>query len=164
MGVLPAAVMPLPFLMAGAVALTPLPLSTLPAELQPVVRELQRHGFRVRLANPPVRGSYGLFQPRTRTLWVAPIAFELGIGPQTFLHEAVHAAQSCPSGTLTPIGWRLTLSPVVDREISGILTTRYHHGNRLLEQEAFGMQGQSEAPSLVVAALRQRCRSVRAPV
>jgi hypothetical protein len=46
----------------------------------------------------------------------------------------------------------------VDREISGILTTRYHQGNRLLEQEAFGMQGLEEAPSRLVAALRQRCR------
>jgi hypothetical protein len=148
----------LPTLLAGLVAGTPLALSALPAELQPVVRELQRFGFRIRLAPPPVPGSYGLFQARTRTLWVAPIAFELGIGPQTFLHEAVHAAQSCPSGTLTPIGWRIALAPVVEREISGILTTRYHHGNRLLEQEAFGMQGLAEAPSRLVSALRQRCR------
>jgi hypothetical protein len=148
----------LPALLAGVVAVTPLSPGDLPAELQPVVRELQRFGFRVRLEPPPVPGSYGLFQAGTRTLWVAPIAFELGIGPQTFLHEAVHAAQSCPSGTLTPIGWRITLSPVVDREISGILTTQYHHGNRLLEQEAFGMQGLDEAPSRLVEALRQRCR------
>jgi hypothetical protein len=154
--------MPVSALMAVALALAPLPLSALPEELQPVVRELQRHGFTVRLAPPPVPGSYGLFQPGSRTLWVAPIAFELGIGPQTFLHEAIHAAQSCPSGTLTPIGWTIKLSPVVGQEISGILTTRYHHGNRLLEQEAFGMQGQADAPSRVVAALRQRCRPARA--
>ncbi len=151
--------MPVPLLIAGSISLTPLPLGALPAELLPVAQELQRHGFTVRLAPPPIRGAYGLYQARSRTLWVAPIAFELGIGRQTFLHEAVHAAQSCPGGTLTPIGWRLVLSPVVEREIRGILSTRYHHGNRLLELEAFGMQGQADAPGRVVAALRQRCRS-----
>jgi len=96
--------------------------------------------------------------PASRTLWVAPIAFDLGIGPQTFLHEAVHAVQSCPGGQLTPIGWRLRLDPVVRQEIGGILTTSYHHGSRLLEQEAFALQGQDDAVARLRAALKARCR------
>lgn len=144
---------------AGTAAVAdPRLLALLPADLQALARELQAHGFRLRLAPPPAAGAYGQFVPATRTLWLAPIAFELGIGRQTFLHEAVHAVQSCPTGRLTPIGWRLVLDPVVSREISGILVQRYHHGSRLLEQEAFGLQGQPDAVTRLRAALRSRCR------
>lgn len=138
-------------------ALAPRPLSALPADLQPLVHDLQARGFLIRIALPPVRQSYGLYQHDTRTLWLSPLAFELGIARATFLHEAVHAVQSCPSGRLTAIGWRFQLPEVVDREISGILTTNYHHGNRILEQEAFGLQGQANAISLLRQALHARC-------
>ncbi|WP_094556451.1 hypothetical protein [Synechococcus sp. 1G10] len=149
--------MAMTILASGSIALLAMSLHSLPADLQPVAAELRRHGFRLKLAPPPVQGTYGLYQAKTRTLWVAPIAFELGIGRQTFLHEATHAAQSCPDGTLRPIGWNVTLAPVVEREISGILTTRYHHSNRIIEQEAFAMQGQADAPQRIIAALRKRC-------
>lgn len=152
---MPSALM-LSVLMASA-ALAPKPLAALPADLQPLVRDLQTRGFQIRIALPPIREAYGLFQSKTRTLWLSPLTFELGIARQTFLHEAVHAVQSCPSGTLSPIGWRVQLPAVVDREISGILTTRYHHGNRALEQEAFSVQGQPDAVPRLQKALRQRC-------
>lgn len=138
------------------------PTADLPAglapELRSLARELERYGFRLRWAPPPATRAYGQFVPASRTLWVAPIAFELGIGRQTFLHEAVHAVQSCPSGRLTPIGWSLRLDPVVRQEIGGILTTGYHHGSRLLEQEAFALQGQDDAVARLRAALKARCR------
>ena len=140
-----------------AAALAPQPLSALPADLQPLARELQTRGFKLRIALPPVREAYGLFQAKTRTLWLSPLTFELGIARQTFLHETVHAVQSCPTGVLTPVGWRYRLAPVVEREISGILTTRYHHGNRALEQEAFGLQGQRDAVPRLMEALKRRC-------
>jgi hypothetical protein len=143
-------------LLANA-ALQPRPLSALPAELQPLARDLQAHGFTLHIALPPVRQAYGLFHPASRTLWLSPLSFELGIARPTFLHEAVHAVQSCPSGRLTPIGWRFPLPEVVDRQIRGILSTGYHHGERILEQEAFALQGQANAVSLLQQALRQRC-------
>jgi hypothetical protein len=59
---------------------------------------------------------------------------------------------------LTPIGWKVTLSPVVEQEIGGILTTRYGHGNLAVEREAFGLQGQADAVSKLITALRQRCK------
>ena len=133
-------------------------LTLLPAELRPLARDLQRHGVQLRLAPPPAAGAYGQYVPASRSLWVAPIAFDLGIGRPTFLHEAVHAVQSCPSGRLTPIGGQLRLKPVVSQEIGGILTNNYHHGNRLLEQEAFGLQGQPDAVARISAALHARCR------
>jgi len=136
----------------------PAPPPQLPAELRPIATTLQQRGFQVRLAPPPVRGAYGLFQAKTRTLWIAPVAFELGIGRQVFLHEAIHAAQSCPTGVLQPLGWSAQLNPVVEREISRILATSYHHGKRELEREAFSMQGHPDAIGRVIAALKQRCR------
>ena len=147
---------PLTALLASA-ALAPQPLTLLPADLQPLAQALQTRGFHVRIALPPVRQAYGLYQAKTRTLWLSPLTFDLGIARQTFLHEAVHAVQSCPSGVLSPIGWRFQLPMVVDREISGILTTHYHHGNRALEQEAFGMQGQADAVPRLMEALKRRC-------
>ncbi len=142
-------------LVAGS-PLTPLPLSALPADLQPLVRALQSHGFQVKLAIPPVRGVYGLYQATQRRIWLAPITFDLGIARQTFLHEAAHAVQSCPNGVVAPMGWKLPLAPVVRQQIGGILTTSYH-ANKAAEQEAFALQGQPDAVPRLLAALRQRC-------
>ena len=74
------------------------------------------------------------------------------------LHEAAHAAQSCPDGVLRPIGWRLPLNPLIEREISAITLNNYGSNTRLLELEAFAVQGQANAVPLIVRALDQRCR------
>lgn len=155
----PLASVPLP---AVSGPLAPKPLTALPADLQPLVRELKRFGFTVRISAPPVHGAYGLFEAGSRRIWIAPISFELGIARQTFLHEAVHAAQSCPTGSVTPIGWRLPVQPVVRQEISGLLTTRYH-SHRVAEQEAFHLQGQPDAVARLMEALRRRCGRQRRP-
>ena len=134
------------------------PVTGLPAELRPLAESLRQHGFRIRLAPPPSRGSYGEFVLSSRTLWIAPLSFELGIGKQVFLHEATHAVQSCPHGVLTPVGWKLPLAPVVSLEISGILVNNYHHGRQLVEQEAFALQGQADAIARLQRALATRCQ------
>jgi hypothetical protein len=142
-------------LLAGE--LDPRPLSGLPVDVQPLVKALQAHGFRVQVALPPRPGVYGQFEPRSRTLWVSPLSLELGIGRQTFLHEAVHAVQSCPAGVVSPIGWSLPLDPAVERGINVVL----YHGyptNKAVEREAFALQGQSDAVPLLLEALRRRCR------
>ena len=144
-------------MLLSATSLDAQPLSRLPATLQPLVQGLQSKGFTIRIALPPVQRSYGLFQSQSKTLWLSPLTFPLGIARQTFLHEAIHAVQSCPTGRLTPIGWRVNVSPVVEREIGGILMQRYHHSNRVLEREAFFMQGQHDAVAQVIAALHERC-------
>jgi len=141
-----------------ASALAPQPLHRLPADLNPLIQALQSKGFSVRIALPPVTGSYGLFQTKSKTLWISPLTIPLGIVRQTVLHEAVHAVQSCPSGTLTPLGWSAQLNPVVEREISAILLRNYHHSSRVLEREAFMLQGQRDAVPKLVNALQQRCR------
>jgi hypothetical protein len=137
--------------------LDPRPLSALPVDVQPLVKALQRHGFRVQVALPPRPGAYGQFEPRSRTLWISPLSLELGIGRQTFLHEAVHAVQSCPTGVVSPIGWSLPLDPAVERGINLTLYQGYST-NKAVEREAFALQGQSDAVPLLLEALRQRCR------
>jgi hypothetical protein len=167
---LPSAAMPialLPALMLGALflqlgdsPLAPRGESALPPDLMPLVRALKSHGFRVRIALPPARQAYGLYEAASRTLWLSPLAFELGIARQTFLHEAVHAAQSCPDGrVLRPIGWTLPLQPVVRNEIGGVLVNAYGAQSRVLEQEAFALQGQPDAVPRLLRALAQRCSS-----
>ncbi|MEI6032019.1 MAG: hypothetical protein WCQ20_12785 [Synechococcaceae cyanobacterium ELA739] len=130
----------------------------MPERLRPLAQALQRYGFKVTMAPPANRRNYGEFVLRTRTLWIAPLSFELGIGTQVFLHEATHAVQSCPHGVLTPVGWKLPLAPVVAQEIGGILVNNYQHGNLVLEQEAFALQGQIDAIPRLLKALAQRCR------
>jgi hypothetical protein len=145
-------------LVAAFAIVATLPPPSLPADLTPLKVELERHGFEVRLAPPPDRRVYGQFDAARNIIWVAPVAFPLGIARAAFLHEATHAAQSCPSGTLTPLGLDATVKAVVRQEIRGILTTRYGHGSRALEEEAFLLQAQPDAVSQLIQALRRRCR------
>ena len=101
---------------------------------------------------------YGLFQSKNKTLWVSPIAFELGIGRQTLLHEATHVAQSCPYDSLTPIGWKLPVSQLIKREVQSILLIRYDNSQYINETEAFYLQGQKNAIALLLEAMKQRCK------
>ena len=135
----------------------PPPQPTLPPDLLPVRAELIRHGFQVRLQPPPMAEMYGQFDPKSRTIWIAPVTIPLEIVRPSFLHEAIHAAQSCPHGRMTLLGIKASVLPVVDREINGILTTRYDHANRALEREAFLLQSQPNAVSILIRALRSRC-------
>ena len=101
---------------------------------------------------------YGLFQSKNKTLWVSPIAFELGIGRQTLLHEATHVAQSCPYGSLRPIGWQLPISQLIKREIQSILLNIYDNSQYIVEKEAFYLQGQENTIALLLEAMKQRCK------
>ena len=118
---------------------------------------LVRNGFKVVFQHPKLKSAYGLYEAKTKTLWISPLAFELGIGRQVFIHEAVHAAQSCPTGVLSPIGWNHSLPQAVEREVSAILYNSYRHQNKALEREAFMAQGQPSGVNLLITALRVRC-------
>ena len=127
-------------------------------ELKPLLDLLKGKGFNLKFEIPPRKGVYGLFQSKSKTLWISPISFELGIGRQTILHEATHAAQSCPYGSLTPIGLDLTISPFIRNEIQAILFKNYDSKQYMLEKEAFSLQGQKNGVDLLMKALDQRCK------
>ena len=146
------------------------PLGTLRSMASPVMLDDQleglrtaliRRGFKVIFQHPSVQGAYGLYESKAKTLWISPLAFELGIGKQVFLHEAVHAVQSCPNGVLTPLGWHDNLPSSAEHEISGILYNNYRHKNKALEREAFLAQGQPNGAKRIIAALRTRCGKKR---
>ena len=160
--------LPLQCVAARVASLFLLPVSTLwlsAARADPVLTQaeaelvaaLRGKGFQVVFQHPPVKKAYGLFVAKRKILYVSPLAFELGIGQSVLVHEAIHAAQSCPTGVMSPIGWNLTTSKVVANEISGILTQSYH-ANKHLEREAFLGQAQVRAIPMVISALAKRCR------
>ena len=127
-------------------------------DIEPLLQLLREKGFTVKFQKPPKKGVYGLFQSENKTLWVSPISFELGIGRQTLLHEATHAAQSCPNNSLTPIGWELPISPLIKKEIKSLLYNRYDSSKYIIEKEAFSLQGRKDAIKLLFEAINQRCK------
>lgn len=133
-------------------------LKRMPIEWNPLLIALKAAGYTVRFETTPVSGAYGATNVRKKIIWIAPISVELGIGRQTLVHEAVHAAQGCPSGKYEPIGWSVSLPRVVDREIEGILYRKYPHKKFPIEREAFFMQGHPDAFDIIIKALKERCK------
>tara|TARA_B100000965_G_scaffold333690_1_gene298693 strand:- start:18 stop:467 length:450 start_codon:yes stop_codon:yes gene_type:complete len=127
-------------------------------DLYPLIDRLKAKGFKVKYDYPPREGLYGLFQSETKTLWISPVTFSLGIDRHTLLHEAAHAVQSCPYGYLTLIGWELPLNQYIKKEIQSIVINHYDSKNYLIEKEAFALQGQKNAVDLLIKALNQRCK------
>ena len=149
--------LPIQVISSGQVSLDDISIE-ISDDLIPLLDLLYEKGFKVHFQNPPKKGVYGLFQTKNKTLWVSPISFELGIGRQTLLHEATHAAQSCPYGSLTPVGWKLPITPFVEKEIQAILINRYESKEYIIEKEALSLQGQKNSVDLLLNAIQQRCK------
>tara|TARA_B100001057_G_C22837833_1_gene945883 strand:+ start:105 stop:596 length:492 start_codon:yes stop_codon:yes gene_type:complete len=126
-------------------------------DLKPLLNILKKKGFSIRFEFPPRKDVYGLFQVKSKTIWISPISFYQGISRQTILHEATHAAQSCPDGFLKPMDLKLTISPLVKKEIQRILLKDYNSNQFLIEKEAYFLQTQKNAVELLLKALEQRC-------
>lgn len=126
-------------------------------DLIPLLEVLKQKGFNVKFEIPPRKNVYGLFQSKSKTLWISPITFYQGIERQTILHEATHAAQSCPNGLLTPIDLKLTISPFLKKEIQRILLKNYDSNHYLIEKEAYYLQTQKDSINILLKALNERC-------
>ena len=129
-------------------------------DLKPLIDLLIVKGFTIKFEIPPKKGVYGLFQSKSKTLWISPITFELGIGRQTILHEATHAAQSCPYGKLTPVGFVFSTSPFIRNEIQANLIKNYNSNQYMIEKEAFSLQGSKNGLDLLLKALNERCNNI----
>ena len=90
-------------------------LQGLSPELKPLLRALERARYVVFVAPPPISGAYGITDPRRKLIWVSPLAIEMGLGRAVLIHEAVHAAQACPKGKLSKIGWPVQMSYEIGR-------------------------------------------------
>ena len=126
------------------------------ADLEQLQRSLLRHGFTIEVQQPPGQ-AYGRFIPAEKRLEISPLVQDLGITRPVLLHEAVHAAQSCPHGTLSLIGVQRPVEPAVESRIRYLLRNHYKPNRPALEQEAFVIQSQPDAEQLIITALNKRC-------
>jgi hypothetical protein len=118
-------------------------------------QKLEKYNFTVKIESPPVRSTYGLLNVKSRTIWIEPIVFDLGIALPTLIHEATHAAQLC-SGNGEIKTLNLTLSPP---NISRPFFTHYNHGlRRHLEAEAYAIQTHPDSYNLVLSLLDKYCK------
>jgi len=123
-------------------------------EFRELKKHLENHNFIVKIESPPVRSTYGLLDTKTRTIWIEPLVFELGIALPTLIHEATHAAQLCEGkGQIRALG--LPFSPP---NISRPFFTHYNHGlRRHLEAEAYAVQTHPDGYNLVISLLDKHC-------
>ena len=118
---------------------------------------LSEAGYDVRIQKPPMEGAYGLVNKKSKTIWIAPIAQEMGVFRTTFIHESVHAAQACKTGEFEPIGWNLEVDEAVRLSIESILYRKYPSNKFGIEREAFLMQGQPDAITRIQKVLKENC-------
>ena len=126
-------------------------------DLNSLRKTLSEAGYDVRIQNPPMEGAYGLVNIKKKTIWIAPIAKEMGIFRTTFIHESVHAAQGCKTGEFEPIGWNLEVDEAVRVSIESILYRQYPSNKFDIEREAFLMQGQPDAITRIQRILKENC-------
>ena len=117
-------------------------------------QELEKYDFTVKIETTPVRSTYGLLQKQSRTIWINPVVFDLGIALPTLIHEATHAAQLCAGkGEIFPLN--LSISPP---NIARPYFTHYNHGlRRHLEAEAYAVQTHPQGYQLVTELLQKHC-------
>ncbi len=123
------------------------------AEFSRLHQVLENSGFEIRMELPPKRGAYGLLQHDSKTIWINPVVFDLGIAQPTLVHEAVHAAQSCAGQeNLKTLGLKIP-PPVMTRRFF----LRYHAYRRQLEAEAYTIQVQPNGVDMAIALLTEHC-------
>lgn len=117
-------------------------------------QQLTELNFKVLIAPPPQQGAYGLLNARSRTIWIHPLTFDLGIASPVLVHEAVHAAQTCKgNGQLEALG--LEIEPLI---YSRPFWMRYGDIHRQdLEREAFTIQTQPNRFELIASLLKSYC-------
>ena len=143
--------------LAAAFTGSALPAWAFPANLQPIAAALEQRGWKVLLEAPPRKGIYGMANSRKKTLWVHPITEAMGIMPQTFVHEAVHAVQSCKTGKMKPLGYQPPLDYAIDRAVFNNLYRNYDTGKWDIEREAFAIQAQPNRIELIKQLIATHC-------
>ena len=126
-------------------------------DLQNLVSALRGIDYEVRFEKTPLPGKYGLTDAKNKKIWIAPITIDMGIFRKTLIHEAVHAVQSCSTGKFIPIGWELSVSPVIEQSIRSNLYLNYPRKSHRIEKEAFLMQAQKNPIPIIIETLKKRC-------
>ena len=117
-------------------------------------QQLTELNFKVLIAPLPQQGAYGLLNASSRTIWIHPLTFDLGIASPVLVHEAVHAAQTCKgNGQLESL--ELEIEPLI---YARHFWMRYGDIYRQdLEREAFAIQTQPNRFELIASLLKSYC-------
>ena len=126
-------------------------------DLDNLIKLLNKKGFKIKNEFPPIKRAYGLFENRTKTIWISPITKNLGIYKNVLLHEAVHAAQSCPRRFLTKLNIPTELNSKQETIIKMKLVNHYNHERFLLEKEAFSIQILPNSIEIISKEINKRC-------
>ena len=126
-------------------------------EVVNLIKLLNKKGFKIKNDLPPKKRAYGLYENSTKTIWISPITKKLGIYKNVLVHEAVHAAQSCPRGFLTKLNLPIKLNSSQEKIIKMKLVNHYSHRNFLLEKEAFSIQTLPNSIEFISKELNKRC-------
>ncbi len=131
--------------------------------------QLESYGFQVNIAVPPninfpkqqngfrrkVSKPYGMLHPKSKSIWINPIVFELGFSQATLIHESVHAAQYCAgNGLLQPINLELKPIPQALPFFKRYVDTQRQN----LEREAYTVQSQPNSYELARSLLKEHCQ------
>jgi len=132
-------------------------------------RQLENYGFQVNIETPPnfelpkqqidfqrrrVRKPYGLLNSATKSIWINPIVFELGIGNSVLIHEAVHAAQVCRgNGNIQTL--ELDVEPI--QQARPFFKRYVDIHSQAVEKEAYAVQTQSNSLELAMYLLDKHC-------
>lgn len=143
-------------------------LSNADPDFRQLKTRLEDKGFQVNIAIPPefnlpqqrsgfrrrVRKPYGALHPKSKTIWINPIVFELGIGKATLIHETVHAAQYCAgNGNIQTIG--LDIEPI--RQAQPFFKRYVNVHSQAVEKEAYAVQTQPNSYELAQSLLERHC-------
>ncbi len=132
-------------------------------------RRLESYDFQVNIATPPdlelpkqqidfqrrrVRKPFGLLNTATKSIWIHPIVFELGISNSVLIHEAIHAAQVCRgNGKIQTL--ELEIEPIQQARPFFKRYVDIHH--RAVEKEAYAVQTQPNSWELAMSLLDRYC-------
>jgi hypothetical protein len=137
--------------------MTPSVLSQTPTgdpEFAQLKEKLETLNFKVLISPPPQRGAYGLMNAKSRTIWIHPLTFDLGIASPVLVHEAVHAVQVCKGkGQLASLN--LEMEPLVYSRPFWMQYSDIHRKD--LEREAFTIQTQPNRFELINSLLKNYC-------
>jgi hypothetical protein len=130
--------------------------------------QLENYGFQVKIAIPPdfgwprqqgdlkpkVSKPYALLHSQSKSIWINPIVFELGISKAALIHETVHAAQYCAgNGDIQAINLDLKPIPQALPYFKRYVDTQRQD----LEREAYTVQSQPNSYQLARSLLDQHC-------
>ena len=132
--------------------------------------QLESYGFKVNIAIPPsfnppeqkpsllkkrLRKPFGLLKSKSKSIWINPVVFELGISNPVLIHEAAHAAQYCfGNGKVQPI--ELDIEPIQQAQPFFNRYANVH--SRTVEKEAYAVQTQSNSFELATSLLDEHCQ------